>query len=113
MGKLQGEAEESRVNSGQRAVRTNPLEDCLFRNLVPMAALVRPCKLQTFFSDRTCLNFAFQFVNPLCFPVVFRPFCERQTPKYLILPSLGLIFAEPCQFGLGLFLNHDGALSGE
>jgi hypothetical protein len=43
-------------------------------------------------------------VNSLCFPVVFRPFCGRQTSKDLILPSLVLFFAEPYQFELGLFL---------
>ena len=46
------------------------------------------------------LKFDFQIVNAICSRVVFSPFCQRESPKDLVLLSLSLLFAEARQFGL-------------
>src|SRR5260370_12520532 len=77
-----------------------------FGFFVPLAFLLCLCRLRTLFTDHACLNFAFQCVNPLFFSFVFSTFRWRQTPEYLILPSLVLVFAESLQLGIRLFLCH-------
>jgi len=51
-------------------------------------------------------------MNTLCSAVVFSLFCERQTAKDLVLPSLILCLLEPRQFGMGIFIFRHRHLSG-
>jgi hypothetical protein len=83
-----------------------------FGVFVPQASLLCVAGLGfLLFRARACLNFAFQFVDALSFFLVFSTFRWRETSKDFIPPSLILLIAEACQFGLGIFLSHENTFS--